>query len=304
MQQKPLKVMIYSPDSGARVRLKDALSNLVTLKLDVDVRKNWREAVSFVSMLKNVSLIFVHSSVQPEELKAFQDGINNVSPAYRPSFVITLRPEENVPEVISKHLMNGIEGFLSEPFTTGGVEDTLRVVLENRDKRIEAHKKAKKAIQLIIKDSCAVADETALERLQNDKKGGGVALKRMREIESQVRQMKGLFTESEIFSIVESAIEGQASKLNLQDFMATKPKVKFAPHPSKVVTKIIESRSISREKLLETLAVHEEEISALLEKQGGITPELAKSLARVLGSSEDYWLGLQKSYEAYMESRR
>lgn len=302
--RKTVNAVIYSADPDARVRLKDALGNLIALRVRADAVKSWLDAVKTAAQARNISIVFVDSAIEPAEFTNFRAAMKGLSLLFRPSFVVTLRPEHNTPEIVSEHIMQGVEGFLSEPFTLQSVEETLGVVIENREKRIADHAKAIKTLQFLITDACTALDDTALERLENGKRGGGASLKRMSLLREQLAKMKDRFTEQEIFSLVEKAIKDQAGLLDLSKFSAHHPKVKFAPHPGKVITKIIEGRSISLDRLAEFISTDERTIRALLNESGALTPELARGFAKFLGSSEDYWLGLQKSYEDYMNSRR
>lgn len=71
-------------------------------------------------------------------------------------------------------------------------------------------------------------------------------------------------------------------------------------HPGEILkVEFLEPLSISAEKLAEKLLVTPAEIHALLECRISLTEKMAVKLQNIFGTSSEFWMNLQKSYDAY-----
>ena len=68
-------------------------------------------------------------------------------------------------------------------------------------------------------------------------------------------------------------------------------------HPGEILREEIEAMSLSAKAFAEALDVPANRVTAILNAQRGITADTALRLARYLGTSAEFWLNLQKSYE-------
>ena len=68
-------------------------------------------------------------------------------------------------------------------------------------------------------------------------------------------------------------------------------------HPGEILRDELDSLKMSAKALSETLDVPGNRITMILKGQRGITADTALRLSRYLGTSPEFWLNLQKSYE-------
>lgn len=71
-------------------------------------------------------------------------------------------------------------------------------------------------------------------------------------------------------------------------------------HPGEVLRDELDELGMSAKGLAEALAVPANRISAILKGQRGVTADTALRLSRYLGTSPEFWLNLQKTYELHM----
>ena len=68
-------------------------------------------------------------------------------------------------------------------------------------------------------------------------------------------------------------------------------------HPGEVLRDEIDALDMSAKALAQKLDVPPNRISAILNGQRGVTADTALRLSRYLGTTPDFWLNLQKTYE-------
>jgi addiction module HigA family antidote len=68
-------------------------------------------------------------------------------------------------------------------------------------------------------------------------------------------------------------------------------------HPGEILKGEVEELNLSANAFAKALDVPTNRITAILNKQRGITADTALRLARFFGSSPDFWMSLQTSYD-------
>ena len=68
-------------------------------------------------------------------------------------------------------------------------------------------------------------------------------------------------------------------------------------HPGEILADELDILEMSAKAFAEALTVPGNRITAILKGQRGITADTALRLSRYLGTSPEFWLNLQKSYE-------
>lgn len=74
-------------------------------------------------------------------------------------------------------------------------------------------------------------------------------------------------------------------------------------HPGEVLREELEVLEMSANSLAAALSVPGNRITAILNGQRGITADTALRLSRYLGTTAEFWLNLQKSYELRLAER-
>ena len=68
-------------------------------------------------------------------------------------------------------------------------------------------------------------------------------------------------------------------------------------HPGEILTEELEELGMTANALAEALAVSPNRIDAILKEQQGITADTALRLSRYFGTTPQFWLNLQQSFE-------
>lgn len=74
-------------------------------------------------------------------------------------------------------------------------------------------------------------------------------------------------------------------------------------HPGEILREELETLEMSANALAVALGVPGNRITAILNGQRGITADTALRLSRYLGTTAEFWLNLQKSYELRLAER-
>ena len=73
---------------------------------------------------------------------------------------------------------------------------------------------------------------------------------------------------------------------------------KIAFHPGYYIKEIIEESGLSQKDFAKRLDTTPKNLSILVRGEQSLSIDIAMKLSRMLGTNVDYWLNLQKSYDA------
>lgn len=78
------------------------------------------------------------------------------------------------------------------------------------------------------------------------------------------------------------------------------PKKRRPTHPGKILEKdFLEPLEMTQTELAERLSVQFKRVNEIINQRRRVTPETAVLLAKVFGTSPQYWLNLQVAYDLY-----
>lgn len=72
---------------------------------------------------------------------------------------------------------------------------------------------------------------------------------------------------------------------------------KIAFHPGYYIKELIEESGLTQEDFAKRLATTPKNLSILIRGEQSLSIDLAMKLSRILGTSVEYWLNLQKAYD-------
>lgn len=84
-----------------------------------------------------------------------------------------------------------------------------------------------------------------------------------------------------------------------EEEFATYEDVKINPHPGQHIRSDLDELGMSAGELARALNVPTNRVTAILNGERGITADTALRLAAWLGTSAEYWLGLQQDYDLF-----
>jgi addiction module HigA family antidote len=69
------------------------------------------------------------------------------------------------------------------------------------------------------------------------------------------------------------------------------------PAPGTILARERDARNLSTKELTELLGFPENLVDQIIMEKQDITPDIAKKLANVFGTSEDFWINLQNNFD-------
>jgi addiction module HigA family antidote len=83
------------------------------------------------------------------------------------------------------------------------------------------------------------------------------------------------------------------------------PKHRTPTHPGEVLLKeFLEPLGLTQKELARRIGVSYPRVNELVHGKRGVTPDTALRLARIFGTSPEFWLNLQLAYDLYHAQRR
>lgn len=182
---QPIDVIIVDPDFDRRMNLKSATRS-VTDYGKVSFASSFSTALKMLREEIPMVIVMISSGLPEAEIVKFvQEGKatrNGVDSAY----VLIMRPEDQTSAEISSAVMNGIDGFLLEPFSVEALVNTshlARTVYQQRK-----HARIEAAIEILVRDALENLDIVAKE-LQSGK-GPGPAIRSLRDLGSSIHALE------------------------------------------------------------------------------------------------------------------
>jgi plasmid maintenance system antidote protein VapI len=294
-----LSVILVIPDLPSKTKLREVL-RAVLYKCEVlyersikDLEIKLGEATS-----NKLDLAFISAKYPHEEISAFLKNVKEVSLKPTPAIILTL-PSSSAQSsgVIASWYLEGVTGFISEPYTAQDLADLLIKILEQRNKKvqIEDSVKSRKASNFLLTDAMNLVDEVA--RLSAEGKEGGYALRDLKGLsknfaEHFAQDPKGY--EDAIIEPFQKATPPAWAK----GIARKKVKAKSTKHPGLVIWEMMSQRGVTEERLVELLRIDAATVTALIRGRLAVDNSIAKGLSRIFGMSPREWLRMQADFDA------
>ncbi len=288
--------LIVESDLAARTKLRETIKSLAHSQ-KVTHARSIKNALELFDYPQPLDAIFIASSFGLQEivsvLRTMREAMQGATP---PAVIVVLKAEAQDGAFISQLLLEGVSGFLCDPYSSETVLSLLQKTQEITTLGVTEKQYTKAALEIQIRDAAVRIDELSYQKTQGGA-AGGVALKELKKF-ARAMQEKGDLDPHQ-YGMLLAKVFGEASTKKIE---ATVRKdahvaVKTAPHPGQVIVELMFSRSISQEKLLALLKWEPSKLEALLAQNVGVDESDARDIARALGKTSDYWLGLQTAYE-------
>ena len=294
-----LSVILVIPDLPSKTKLREVL-RAILYKGEVqyersikDLEKKLGEAAT-----EKLDIAFISGKYPPAEITAFLKNVKQVSLKPAPAIIVAL-PSSSAQSsgMIASWYLEGVAGFISEPYTAQDLAELLVKILEQRSKNapIEDSVKSRKASSFLLTDAMNLVDEVA--RLSAEGKEGGYALRDLKNLsknfaEHYAQDPKGF--EDAIVATFQKATPPAWAK----GVARKKVKSKSAKHPGVLIWEMMSQRGLTEDRLVELLRIDAATVTALTRGQIAVDDNIAQSLSRIFGMSPREWLRMQADFDA------
>ena len=290
-----LKVLLAEPDIDRRFRIREVLRN--ARKVDTT---DARSLTNLVDALKQrrFDLTIVSSAFTGEELEWLFKNLPNGLTIDQLCLVIALRPEQRAASFVAEMYAKGVVGFICEPFSVTEVSEILRLAEEAQQKPVEESTKNTLASTFLFGDALKQFERIIALRMQGQQSMGFLG----REFRDNCMALRdtaaGLSNEQLADMILAQVADAKPREVD-ESRRASREKLGPAIHPGAELLALMSSRKLSKEKLVAALKIPEVELGEILAGRRGITEETAENISRAIGRTKQYWLSLQKKYDAW-----
>lgn len=296
-----LNSLIVEPDLDARTRLREVL-RVIAYKQKHDFAKTYKEGGQWLDRNKPYDSVFVASTKKKRTIIDFLEEVKSkANPEYKPVVVVCLKADHQDSAYVAELYCAGVHGFICEPYSAEKLLELVATVREQLDKQADKERKALRSAGLLLSSAIKLTDERA-ECILDRKPSGGYRLKQLREIAAALQGLYEIVPEERFVDLVVRKFE-EAQPLPKFEERANARKGrrrverKIAVHPGVILRSIISTRGLDKEKLLASMRVDTEQFEAVLREEGPIHEEMAREIARMLGKTSKYWMGLQLDFD-------
>lgn len=302
MQLDNISIIIINSNIGSRSILREVLKSFL-YKVKITYAMSVPEARNLIKQGDGYDVGFIAFEFGQQLILEFinslkEDGVENAPP-----FVATIKSRgDGSTSDIASLFLDGIAGFISEPYSADDILKLLGTLQSNKDKAPSAQK-IKKASTLILNEVVKQIDLVADNLSRGKEKNNQQPLKSLKNTSKNLEAFYSQDAEQYTQALVETFEAVKPPKESGQ-IRQKKVVVKEAPHPGKVVSDLMAQRKLTAEGLKGTLKIEPADFSALLASQLSIDEEMARELSRVFGKTSKEWMKIQAAYDAYIAATR
>jgi plasmid maintenance system antidote protein VapI/response regulator RpfG family c-di-GMP phosphodiesterase len=292
---KQLESLIVDQDVQARTRLREVL-RFIAQRSDVENARGTGEALTMLQSNKRFDCLFVASSLGVEEVTAFVKKLVSLPQTSKMAIFLILRPTDVGGSLIASLFLNGVHGFVCPPFSADSILELINTTKQSLAYQQEDSKKVYSTASFLIDDMILKLDKLA-ELKAAGQKGGGYVGKELVALSKSLQDVAVKLGKDFENLLVEKFI---ALKAPVEKPGRAKAKRVEKPlHPGVVITQLMKKRKLDKERIIAKLKSPPEEFEAVLQTTGKVTKEIADDLARMLGETPSYWMGLQRKFDQY-----
>ena len=281
-----IQIILSAANAGDRQRLRDCLrATMYSIKVqDVADPRHLATAIQ-----KNLELDFIVISDQSlkkriQTIRLLKENTEILCP---PIVCLVTRGEASGSE-LPDLLAAGCDGVILEPLTVDTLNSAIKHLLLSEAYTSFQSARDLAILKITISSACNIIDRTATIFLDTKK----IAPPTLLAIGRLKKSVEKSFSKTDLNSYLQYLSEMVNSHLPFESKMSEEKK-REAPKivaAAKVVTKIMEVRSINSERLAQLLHMDLPELRMFLDETAPMTKDLAEKFARVLGHDKNYWM--------------
>lgn len=297
VRDQPLKLLIGDSCPHRRVRLKEILKENF-FKATIVSARNPRDEIIRTSAGQQLHAVFTSPFKPWSDFIGHLETIRSQTKALGAKLIVCLPVREQQSSLVAELYMVGVDGFLCEPYSPDEVKRLFDLFEELAEEPVPTSNKHNSIANFLIDDACRKVSKLADRKRKGQ--GGGFDLKDLKRISSQINGlMPSLSEEKYVDLLMHHLSKAEPAQYKVAESKKGRKPKKLLPgvHPGKVVQDIMDSRGLTKDRLLDVLKIEAEEFDQLLEQKLVVTKPIARELARVLGETASYWVEMQAAFE-------
>jgi addiction module HigA family antidote len=292
-------IFIVEPNTRTRTRLKEALRSVVS-KLQCSYAVTITEAVERLEESPPYDYLFASSRYSQYELDQLTLAAKKNAGNKTISLVVILRAAEKGESHVASLLVQGAQGFVCEPFSSGEIFELLKQSRSIASQAYSQEEMAASSAWLILGAAISLLD-SACEQILAGNAAGGRARKELRE---ETRSLK------KIVELIGVEKFTQSCYGRFEDLKTTKAESKVrvhiggpAPHPGELLHERLQDKNLAVGKISTITKIPEEVLQAIVDQKHDISDEHARKISLAIGGSAEYWIKLQVAYDRSPKGR-
>jgi plasmid maintenance system antidote protein VapI/CheY-like chemotaxis protein len=295
-----LNILLVDCKTGSRSQLREILKSVVyKLKLV--------SAPSFPAGIKALKeneerfdVLLVGSHESKEDLINFVHSLRSEAQDLKAPLILALHSEHQDTTYIADIYLEGVQGFLCEPYSADELARLLVTVQEGpAEEEVEDKDKKCKTADFLLSSAVTLIDKMCLQMI-NGKERSGVTMKSLRGIsQSLSRVTEDLAEEYGDILYLRMRRSKPSGRVPRAERTVVREKV---VHPGILAHQLFLKRELSAEKVIPIIRLSEEELQELFVGEMEVDEPVAEALSRVFGQNAKYWLDMQKSFSASVQN--
>jgi plasmid maintenance system antidote protein VapI/DNA-binding NarL/FixJ family response regulator len=287
-----LNLVLFCSDGATKQRFKesfqagkhDVVIHLAEQPGDIDARLKKNLAIDFILVATRTydSRIELVRMLAPSE--------QNKSP---PPVFVLVKEAERDGTMLSALLSAGADGVIAEPLRVEAIEEAVEHMLASAKYKSFRDNRSKAILTVTMSNAALMVDQLA--RAQRGETS--LSTSELRERPRMLDNMTALWGASspDVFANALLTVCSARAPAPAREEVRRGRRPKRVIHPAKIVTRIMNSRGISAEKLATVMRMDIATVNEFLSEASEMTEELAENFGRVLGHDKEYWLSLNST---------
>lgn len=278
---------------SSRTRLREALKN-VAYKSEIIPAHNVEEVLENFKKGQVTTAVFINSALGFQKIADFAKAVREDEADTKPLVIVCLRAEHQENGLVASLYLEGVNGFICEPFSVDNLRDLINTAKESSSKGSTSEAKLESASDFLIGGVIEQFDVVSKQQKQTQRHGG-YAFKTLQRLSESMKEIYEKIPEK-FQEIMLSRFEKVEAPKNSGEVHIVRQKVEDAPHPGKIIGELIAQRGLDLDFLTASIRISKEDFEKILAGTQDLTEQSAREISRGFGRTNQYWVGLQKKF--------
>ncbi|MBX7137335.1 MAG: hypothetical protein K1X83_05065 [Oligoflexia bacterium] len=293
-------ILIVDADPDSRSRLKTVLA-AVENRPRIRQCSSVQQALAVAEDPGGFTHLFVNSSIGDEGITEIAAYLQSRAKSPAAKLIVCLNTNNQKSESVAAMYLGGIDGFISEPFSTVSMMQLMDTLAKQVMSADERKARMRSAAGFLIQSAIKHLDQAAVI-VGNGAETGGYPMRTLRSISKTLQSLEHELPDTLINMLIDQFAAAPPPK-DRGNGKKRQQKEKVL-HPGVELRLIMKQRGIQLEKLLEKVHLAAEELSNILDGKAPVTAPIAEALARSIGRPPSYWLSAQKRFDQELDKQK